>query len=60
MAKLPNVAFKVVVFVVPSGAKKKVLLEEDLHQMGCHELMECPWCLKYETIMAELLKDQDN
>ena len=55
MVKLPIVALKVVVPVIPRGAMERAMLEEDLRRMGCHGLMERPWCLKYEKIMAELL-----
>ena len=40
MAKLPTVALKAMVLVVPRGAKERVMLEENLCQMGCHGLME--------------------
>ena len=60
MAKLPNASLKVVVPMLPSGAKKQAMLEEDLCQMGCHRLMERPWCLKYNRIIAEWLVAQDN
>ena len=57
MAKLPNVSLKVVVPVLPRGTKEQAMLEEDLCRMGCHMLMEWPWCLKYDTIVVELLND---
>ena len=56
MAKLPTVAVKAVVPIVPKGTKERAMLEEDLCQMGCHGLMERPWCLKYKKIVAELLE----
>ena len=55
MAKLPIVALKAVVRIIPRGAKECMMLEEDLRWMGCHGLMERPWCLKYEKIVVELL-----
>ena len=60
MAKQLSVLLKAVVPFIPSRVEKKAMLKEDLHQMGCHGLMEWPWCLKYKEIMAELLQEQDN
>ena len=60
MAKLPTVALKAVVPVIPKGEKEQAMLEEDLRLMGCHSLMERPWCLKYEKIVVELLSSRDN
>ena len=60
MAKLPNVALKTIVLVDLSRVKEKALLEEDLCWIGCHGLMERPWSLKHESIVAELLVEQDN
>ena len=59
MAKLPTIALKLVVPVVPKGAKVWAMLEEDLRQMGCHGLMERLWCHKYEKIVVELLTSRD-
>ena len=60
MAKLPTIALKAVVPNIPREAKERAMLEEDLCRMGCHSLMERPWCLKCKKIVAELLASQDN
>ena len=60
MAKLPVVALKVVILVIPRGVKERAMLDEDLRRMGFLGLMERPWCFKYKKIIAELLADQDN
>ena len=60
MAKLLAVVLKAVIPVIPRGAKERVMLKEDLGLMDCHGLMEQPWCLKYDKIIAELLMDRDN
>ena len=54
MAKQGTVALKMVVPVIPRGAEEKVMLEEDLKQMGCHKLILRPWSIKYEKIVQEL------
>ena len=60
MAKQVSVALKVVVPVIPRGAEEKAMLEEDLRRMGCHGLMQRPWCIKYEKIVQELQQKRDN
>ena len=55
MAKLPTVALKAVIPVILKGTKERAMMEEDLCRIGCHGLMERPWCLKYKKIVAELL-----
>ena len=54
MAKQGMVALKMVSPIIPKGADEKAMLEEDLTQMGCHDLMTRPWCIKYEKIVQEL------
>ena len=60
IVKLPAVALKAVILVIPRGAKERVMLEEDLRRMGCHGLMERPWAFKQDRIVGELLAAQDN
>ena len=60
MAKLLAMALKAVMLVISRRAKEKAMLEEEIRLMGCHGVMERPWCLKYEKIVVELLTDQDN
>ena len=51
MAKQAKVALKAMVPVITRGAEEKAMLEEDLRRMGCHGLMQQPWCIKYEKIV---------
>ena len=60
MAKLPVMALKEVIMVIPREAKERATLEKDLRQMGCHGLMQRLWALKYDKIVAELLVALDN
>ena len=60
MVKVGAMAFKAVVLGVPDNAKEWKLLEEDLRCIGCHKLMEKPWSLQMEEIVAELMSDKDN
>ena len=60
MAKQGSVALKTVVLVIPRGVEEKAMLEGDLRKMGCHGLMQRPWCIKYEKIVQELQQKQDN
>ena len=53
-SKQGTVALKMVSPIVPKGVDQKAMLEEDLTQMGCHGLMDRPWCIKYEKIVQEL------
>ena len=59
-AKQGTVALKMVSPTIPKGADEKAMLEEDLTQMGCHDLMMRPWCIKYEKIVQELQPKQAN
>ena len=60
MVKAKAMAFKAVVPGVPKSAKDWELLEEDLRRIGCHGLMEKPWGLQMEEMVAKLLGDKDN
>ena len=42
MVKVGAMVLKVVVPGVPGNVKERELLEEDLHHIGCHGLMEKP------------------
>ena len=60
MVKAGAMALKIVVLGVPSNAKDRKLLEEDLCRIGCHGLMEKPWNLRREDMVAELMAEKDN
>ena len=46
MVKAGAMALKAVVSGIPKSVKDRELLEEDLHGIGCHGLMEKPWGLR--------------
>ena len=58
--ELPLVTLKMVVLGIPKGEKERSLLEEDLQWIRCHSLLEWPWCLKDEAMVAELLTKKLN
>ena len=60
MVKAGAMALKAVVSGIPKSAKDWKLLEEDLRQIGCHDLMGKPWGLRMEDLVVELLEDKDN
>ena len=60
MVKARAIALKAVVPGVPSNAKERELLEQDLHLISCYELLEKPWNLQWEEMMAELMGEKDN
>ena len=60
MVKAEAMAFKTVVLGVPSNTKDWQLLEEDLRRIGCYRLMEKPWKLRQEEMVAELMGEKDN
>ena len=53
-------ALRVVVLEVSGNAKERELLEEDLHRISCHGLLEKPWNVQREEIMVELMGEKDN
>ena len=60
MVKAGAMALKTVVPGVLSNTKDRELLEEDLRQIKCHGLMEKPWNLRREDMVAELMAEKDN
>ena len=52
--KAGAMALKAVVPGIPKSAKDWELLE-DLHRIGCYNLMEKPWGLCMEDLVVELL-----
>ena len=60
MVKARAMALKAMVPGIPSNAKERELLEEDLRCIGCHGLIGKPWSLRMEEIVAELMSDKDN
>ena len=46
---------KTIISSLPKIEREKAMLEEDLKLMGCHGLLEWPWCLKDEVMVGELL-----
>ena len=56
MARSLVVALRMVVLAIPSGAREKALLEKDLCRIGCYG----PWGVKMESMVAELLMEEDN
>ena len=60
MAKQGTIALKMVVPVISRGAKEKAMIEEDMRRVRCHELIQRPWCIKYEKIVQKLQQKRDN
>ena len=59
-SELPAMTLNMMVPSIPSGVSKRVLLKEDLQQIGCQSLMERPWCLKAKKMVAKLLITKAN
>ena len=60
MVKAGAMVLKAVVPGVPGNAMEQELLEEDLCRIGYHGLLENPWNLRREEMMAELMGEKDN
>ena len=57
---LPSMMLRMVVLSIPKGKKERSLLEEDLQRINCYGLVGWLWCLKDETMVAELLMKKSN
>ena len=60
MVRAGAMALKVVVPGLLSNAKEWELLEEDLRRIGYHRLLEKPWNLQLEEMVAEPIGKKDN
>ena len=60
MVKAEAIASKTVVLGVSGDVEERELPEEDLRRISCHGILEKPWNLRMEEMVAELMGEKDN
>ena len=46
-----HVSLRNVTLVVPEDEREKIMLKDDLHELGCAGLLKWPWNLKNEEFI---------
>ena len=58
--ELHPVSLRLLILAVPQDEAEKLILVEDLIQIGCEGLFTHPWSLKSEEMVREFFRERSN